>query len=390
MLESIQSSDIELSSLFDFESLEKLVNQNSQSANSAGVNFVQLHLANLLSNIGFENQFFENEFFNSGELLVGSLKGTTDFTISTIGHADTIIGPENNTFREKDHRLYGAGIADNKSGQLIAMGGIKYYLGKVKTPKISFNFISSPNEEVGSPGFQEKLGQLGALSDLCIGFEPSLPDGSIISSRKGNYWAEISVEGESFHSGRAAKGHMNSAMDLCRALVRLEEDFQRIDDITMNIGMISGGSSINTICESAKATVDFRFSSFESLELIKSKLDKIEETFEVCRVHQKRANLNIGVLDLCPPMDRNPQGEGLINLYKDIAGIKNDVHCGGAADINHMSSKNSICFDGFGAVADFMHLKEEYVETESLTLKTKAFGDFLVVIDQSLGQEKFQ
>jgi len=376
------------SSLFDYESLEKLVNQNSQSANCSGVNLVQLHLANLLSNIGFENKFYENEFFNSGNLLVGTLKGNTNFTISTIGHADTVIGPENNNFRHVNNRMYGAGIADNKSGQLIAIGGIKYYLEKKQNPNISFNFISSPNEEVGSPGFQEKLSSLGVESDLCIGFEPALPDGSIISSRKGNYWIEITVNGESFHSGRAAKGHMNGAMDLCRTLVNLESEFLGHSDITMNIGTISGGNSINTICESASALIDFRFSTFDSLDYIKSKIERLEDNFRICRVHNKKASLNIRTLDLCPPMDKNSKAQGFLELYKNIAGIEADVHCGGAADINHLSSKESVCFDGFGAVADFMHLSKEYVEVSSLELKAESFGRFLIILDESLVEKK--
>lgn len=379
--------------LDDFEFLEYIVNQNSQSRNPQGVQVVQELFASKLGAIGAQNQFIENLKAESADLLVSKFKGKTDVTLTTIGHADTVLYPTRSNyfrFEEKGKKIFGPGIADNKSGQLIAIKGIEYFLKSVKDPLLNIQFVSSPNEEIGSPGFHEIFNQLGLETQIAIGFEPAMPDGSIIHSRNGNRWYRLEVEGKSSHSGRAHKGHMNAAHDLCQKVFHLQSQVAKLTNLTMNVGSIEGGHSYNTICSKAVAKIDTRFSTFTGLEtlieLFESSLDHLKSP---CALTQEISQTRITVDDHCPPLEKTANNTLFVEKYLQIINkIENaahqSVHCGGAADVNHFSHKSLVAFDGLGAIAENMHQPCEFIWTSSLNSRAKAFGEFLIEIDKGL------
>lgn len=386
--------DEKIFQLDDFEFLEYIVNQNSRSLNFKGVEIIQDLLGQRLLTIGGKVKSISNKECESADLLIADFKGTSDITLTTIGHADTVLFPTHSNyfrFEDKGARIYGPGVADNKSGQLIAIKGIEYFRKKVENPRLNIKFISSPNEEVGSPGFHSVFKEIGLESNFVLGFEPSMPDGSLIHSRNGNRWYRLEVQGRTAHSGRAHKGHMNAAHDLCSKINYLSQQVLEHDDITMNIGMIEGGHSYNTICEKVYAKIDTRFKSFSGLEKIQSLFEgDLSELKQACSLTGELSETYLQVEDHCPPLEFTENNKIFLEKYTEIVQkIENKkiqtVHCGGAADVNHFSHKNLISFDGLGPIAANMHRLDEYVYTYSLESRAKAFGEFLIKIDNSLG-----
>ena len=377
----------------DLRFLEKITNINSQSKNVEGVNTIQRLFAQKLNSLGMKSSFTSNSVAVSGDLLTAEAKGKSSITLSTIGHADTVLFPtETHKFQISENLQYitGPGIADNKAGILIAMKGIEYFLDRCDDQWLNIRFVSSPNEEVGSPGFHKIFNELGLKSDFVLGFEPSMECGSIIHSRKGNCWYRLEVEGKTFHSGRAHKGHMNAAHDLCKKIDHFYNEVQKHDDITMNVGVIEGGHSYNTICEKVLAKIDTRFSTFDGLK-------KIQSIFENCHKHLKyacsetneKSVSEVHIDDFCPPLEYNDQSKFYIQKYLEIIGKEegqshHSVHCGGAADVNHFSRPGLIAFDGLGAIGGNMHRRDEYILTESLETRSRAFGEFLLLVNESI------
>lgn len=380
----------------DIQFLKEIVNLNSRSMNSIGVNKVQNLLKSKYESLNFTTKMIPNLSHESGDLLIAEFYGSSDFIVTGIGHADTVLFPTKNhqfSISTLTNTITGPGIADNKSGLLIALKGFEYFLKKYPAPKLSLRFVSSPNEEVGSPGFHETFNQLGKESMINLGFEPSLPDGAIIESRNGNRWYELSVKGEAYHSGRAPKGHMNSAHDLCRIIANFDEAFSDHEDIFMNIGQIEGGHSFNTICDEVKAKIDTRFSSFHGLEKIIDIIENISpENQKNCSKNKVKTSLSLKIADFCPPMEYNQVMSNELEIYKQIISdsegksIKS-VHCGGAADINHFSVKEGIAFDGLGAIGGNMHRKDEYIEIQSLETRAISFGEYLCSIEARLTEK---
>jgi glutamate carboxypeptidase len=75
-------------------------------------------------------------------------------------------------------------------------------------------FISSPNEETGSPGFKEMLKEMSSGSFMALGFEPALDEGAIITGRKGVRWYQIDVKGRDAHAGRNHRFGVNAGVEL--------------------------------------------------------------------------------------------------------------------------------------------------------------------------------
>lgn len=377
----------------DFLFLEEIVNINSQSKNVEGVNRIQHIFAKKMSSLGMVNSFISNHSAESGDLLVSRIPGKSPITLTTIGHADTVLFPKEDFYfefsKEMTH-ITGPGIADNKAGLFIAMKGLEYFLNKCDEQYLSIEFVSSPNEEVGSVGFQQMFNDMGEKSQFVLGFEPSMECGSIIHSRKGNCWYRLEVEGKTFHSGRAHKGHMNAAHDLCKKIDHFFTEVQKHDDITMNVGMLEGGHSYNTICEKVMAKIDTRFSTFEGLKIIQGIFEGCHNHLKYpCSKTQLTSKTKIHIDDFCPPLVYSDQSKFYIqkylNIVKSIEGKETmSVHCGGAADVNHFSHPGSISFDGLGAIGGNMHRKDEYILTESLESRSRAFGEFLLLINNSL------
>lgn len=377
--------------LEDLLFLEELVNINSQSKNKEGVNRVQEKIKKRLEQKTNEVTFTENPKGVSGKLLTAKFKGSSNTTLTAICHADTVLFPtETFKFSVKADRAYGPGVADNKAGVLIAIKGIEYFLKNVKEQKLNIQFVSSPNEELGSVGFTELFQKMGKESQFLLGFEPALEDGSIIHSRNGNCWYKLEVLGQSAHSGRAWKGHINAAHDLCLKIQTLFEKCMEREDITFNVGEIKGGHSYNVICDKAVAKIDTRFSSFQGLDFITS---LFEENFNQlkysCTKSHKKTTTALSIEDYCPPLECSDKGSFYLDLYKRII-EKNEkeriqsVHCGGAADVNHFAQRESIAFDGLGPIAAYMHRKDEYVLLSSIESRAKSFADFLMSINEAL------
>ena len=94
---------------------------------------------------------------------------------------------------EKAGIARGPGVIDDKGGIVVALEGLKRFL-KISPGRMVCDFCASA-EELGSPGFHQLFKKLSGDSAMVLGFEPSLDNGSIIQSRRGNRWYHIKVEG---------------------------------------------------------------------------------------------------------------------------------------------------------------------------------------------------
>ena len=179
MLDSLENNFEQLGHLKfeDILLLKDFVNQNSRSLNSDGVNSIQHALKKRYEKLKFNVKLIPNSQTESGHLLVADFNGESDFLVTGIGHADTVLFPTSNhhfLLSSDSQIMTGPGIADNKSGLLIALKGFEYFLNKFPNPKLSLRFVSSPNEEIGSPGFHQLFNTLGLESNINLGFSSFL------------------------------------------------------------------------------------------------------------------------------------------------------------------------------------------------------------------------
>jgi glutamate carboxypeptidase len=224
---------------------------------------------------------------------------------------------------------------------------------------------------------------------LVLGFEPSLPDGSIIESRRGNRWYLIRVKGKEAHAGRAHQDGINACHELAIQLDRLQRltDYSR--NVTVSIGHMTGGQDkYNIVCGSAEAKIDARFADFKNFEKLQRSIEKTLRTSYVKSFSTHEPSLiSFEVITESPPLPLTPKSKHYADIYRKIVEKieGRPIHSsasGGTADVNYLSDATSQTpiLDGFGPVGGDLHTENEYIDLESLETRSKSFAQFLASV----------
>ncbi|MGZ3788115.1 MAG: M20/M25/M40 family metallo-hydrolase [Bacteriovorax sp.] len=373
--------------------LEQLVGINSQTKNKEGVNLVQHHVQKHLSRLGFETSLVPNLFEESGDLLIAEKKGLSSATITFIGHADTVLSPAADCLFEvdpKNNEVRGPGIGDDKGGLVMALAALENFLENHNKHYYTIVFVSSPNEEMGSVGFQEIFKGIGERSLIVFGLEPALMDGALISSRNGNRWYDIEILGRPAHAGRFGEPFVNAAHHAAEFISRSHALNDIENKIKVNVGSISSGiDRYNVVCDKVSIKLDARFPSYESRDFLHYSLEKyLKKTNVECFYTEEQCQVSYKIVDDCPPLPLLAARPSLIHLYaKEIESIESCPcrleHSGGAADINYFYRQGLIYLDGIGPVATGMHTKKEVMKLDSFFTRRLALENILTHLENT-------
>lgn len=312
------------------------------------------------------------------DLTLGSREREVDVTL--VAHADTVL-PYLSSVHDSQNWIHGSGACDNKGGMAVLFAGVEEYLRQSVVP-LRLRILISPNEENGSLGFHGLFSELSKKTELVLGFEPSLPSGDFIHSRRGNRWYQITAEGVEAHAGRAGNNARNAANELILFLGEVLKHEKRDCDLHINIGSLSGGRDLfNIVCGHATAKVDVRFGCAQTRDEFHDQfLQHLEKSREKAKLHWQ-------LVDDCPPMPESPQGGDLLKEYAAILGRHEgqpirSVRGFGASDVNHISRKEGIAMDGLGPTGAGMHTLEEKVYAPSVLNRANALAEFLLFIER--------
>lgn len=366
--------------------LKELVEINSETSNIKGVNTVQDKLKVEFTSLGYNVSLIQNpdQTVKSGALLLATKEGRSSRWITFVCHADTVFRTDEFNhqlvFNDDKTRAIAPGIVDNKGGIVILLNALR----EIKEDtEFGVRVICSPNEETGSPGFHELFNKLGKESEIVLGLEPALPNGDIITSRKGNRWYDISIEGKRAHSGREHHKGINACVELALKISKIQKLTDYGKDITVNVGKISGGEKHNVVSDHAMGQLDVRFPCFDSRSDLHQEIEEILSESEVLSAHDKEeTDISYAVVDDCPPFKQGPKSKKTFEFYKKcIEKIEkrsiSSVSVGGAADSNHLNRRSSIVLDGLGAVGGGMHTYEEFIELSSLKTRAQALRNLI-------------
>jgi glutamate carboxypeptidase len=373
--------------------LAEMIAIDSLTTDPAGVARVHGIVARELESLGFRSRYEKNPEtrIGSADLLVATLEGQSQRTITFVSHGDTVLDSRSvGPFRKSADGLTatGSGAIDNKGGLTVALAGLKNYVEALneqnQRPYFTLRFVSSPNEEGGSTGFHPFFRSCAEDSVLVLGFEPALDNGSIIESRRGNRWYQFTVKGQEAHAGRCKGEQINAAHDLAIKIAKLHKLTDVKAGLAVNVGQIQGGRDrFNVVCGEASAKIDARFASFESRDKLHRKIEKILLTPRVFSTIDERASeSSFTIEDDCPPFSATSASRALLKFYlKTIDKIEGRgvlaEKAGGAGDVNYMSRKGVIVLDGLGPIGGKMHTAEEFVYLPSLSTRAVALSAFL-------------
>ncbi|HVY95115.1 MAG TPA: M20 family metallopeptidase, partial [Bryobacteraceae bacterium] len=288
--------------------------------------------------------------------------------ILALGHADTVwpIGTlRTMKFRNRDGRLWGPGVLDMKAGLamfVFAMRGLRELKIPVHRPVM---MLVNPDEETGSKGSRKVTESLARGARAVLVLEPGTGlSGKAKTARKGIGGYRVAVKGVAAHSGVDFENGASAIVELSRQIAERIAGFTDLKrGITVNPGVISGGTRSNVIAADAETLVDVRVPSTRD----GAALDK---KFRALRPFDRRCSIEVtGGLNR-PPMERTRGIAELFLLAQRCAGelgiTLGESSTGGGSDGNFTAALGVPTLDGIGAVGEGAHAAHESVLVERL------------------------
>jgi glutamate carboxypeptidase len=264
---------------------------------------------------------------------------------------------------QRGGRLHGPGVFDMKAGIAIGLLAARALRETDQWPSCGIAMLWTTDEETGSATSRAAIEDEARRSRAVLVLEPSLPGGTLKTSRKGCGGYEIVVQGVAAHAGIEPQKGASAVQELAHQILRINalQDLER--GILVNVVQVTGGRRSNVIPDEARAIVDVRVPTLADAV-------RVDAAIRGLRTVDPRASLAIaGGVDR-PPLERS---EGVVRLYKQAQQIARELgqalsegSTGGGSDGNFTAALGVPTLDGLGAIGDGAHALHEHVEIDPL------------------------
>ena len=315
-----------------------------------------------------------------GNALSFSKRLDAPITILFVGHMDTVF-PKNSPFQKvtsiDEHTLQGPGITDMKGGIAVILWALKYFEKHPLASKIGWQVLLTPDEEIGSLGSAKYIEQYAKQHDLGLVYEPSIDDrGTLAGQRKGSGKFTIVAKGRAAHAGRDFANGRSAIYSMAKLLSKIDSLNNQRDELTINAGLIKGGSAVNAVADTCTCFLDVRLKSAEDQswlneklqDLIKHKINDVEFS-----LHGKFTR---------QPKIFDAKHEQLYDFVKSVgAKVGENIKwqpTGGCCDGNNLAAAGLVNVDTLGVRGGKIHSCDEYLVKVSLTERSKLTYSLLV------------
>jgi glutamate carboxypeptidase len=354
--------------------LERLVNIDSWSYDKAGVDKVGEAIAEFLEGHGIDVTRIPVETHgDSFRASVGAAAGNRP--IMLLGHRDTVFPTgevAKRPFRIDGDRAYGPGVADMKAGLVLNAFVIAAFkkFGGAPAPLIA---LFTGDEEIGSPTSRPIIENAAREARLVFNSEPGRASGNVVTGRKGGVFMRATVEGVAAHSG----GNYEKGRSAIEELARKIQAWHKVTDleagITVNVGLIEGGQSVNTVAPHATAQIDLRYIAPAQRDYA---VGAIREIAETCTVEDTSGTLEI--MSEFNPLNQTPESAALFEHYvsaaRDVGLNVGGEFTGGCADSGFTAAVGTPTICATGPVGGNAHSPEEYLEVDSMVPRAQAMA----------------
>jgi glutamate carboxypeptidase len=284
-----------------------------------------------------------------------------------LGHFDTVypLGTlAKMPCRVEEGRLHGPGVLDMKSGialMLYAIEALQAWHGGLPRP---VNVFLVSDEEVGSYSSRQHTERMAKESAAVFVLEPAAGlRGALKTARKGVGDYTLTVKGVAAHAGlEPGKGH-SAILELARQITVVAQMNDPARGLSVNPGVIRGGTRTNVVAAEATAEIDVRIKRAKQAFALDRKFHALKPFDKHCSLHVEG-----GINRL--PMERNA---GVVGLYKKAQGIAQllewkveEAAVGGGSDGNFTAGMGIPTLDGMGGVGEGAHAVHEHVVISEL------------------------
>src|SRR5271170_1749356 len=360
------------------ETLQTLVQQESPSEDRQAVNAAMALAEHWAGEQRARiKRHRQREFGDVLELRFGPSRSPQK-PVLLLGHLDTVwpMGTlKTMPWREADGRYWGPGVLDMKAGVVMALAALNT-LRELKSARPVILLLNS-DEEVGSPISRPITERLASESSAVFVLEPA-QGLAYKTARKGVGQYHVEVLGVGAHSGVDFERGHSAVLELAK-LVQTISGFTNLNrKLTVNCGVIAGGTRSNVVASHAHAEVDVRIAKASDAAYV-------EKLFRSLKVSDPHCKLTITGGINRPPMERKP---GTIALFKKARSLAaelgfalEEASTGGGSDGNFTAALGVPTLDGMGAVGDGAHAAHESIIIEHLVPRTALLAAMIASVE---------
>ena len=247
------------------------------------------------------------------------------------------------------------------------------------TPQFGVTIALTCDEEVGSASGWPLLESLAKQSDTQYAFvmEPPAPGGKVKTGRKGTGMYEIKVVGKASHAGLDPEKGASAILELARQTERLHSLNKSGTGITVNVGVIKGGTRSNVVAAEAEGEIDVRFST-------ESESAEIHQLLMNLQPIDDRVKLYVSGGINRPPLERTEAVIALFEKARQIAAMVDfdlgEAQVGGASDGNFLAALGIPIMDGLGISGDGAHAAHEHIHADDIATRGTLIAGLLASV----------
>lgn len=319
----------------------------------------------------------QREFGDVLELRFGPRRSSLK-SVLLLGHIDTVwpMGTlAKMPWHEADGRYWGPGVLDMKAGVVMALTALNTLREMDLARPVTL--LLNSDEEVGSPVSRLITERLALESAAVLVLEPA-QGLAYKTARKGVGFYNVQVTGVGAHSGVDFERGHSAVLELAKQVQTISYFTNLTRKLTVNCGVIAGGTRSNVVASSAYAEVDVRIAKASDAAYV-------EKLFRSLKVSDPHCKLTITGGINRPPMERKA---GTIALFKKARSLAaelgftlEEAATGGGSDGNFTAALGVPTLDGMGAVGDGAHAAHESVVIEHLIPRTALLATMIASIE---------
>lgn len=299
--------------------------------------------------------------------------GNAGGNIVLMGHRDTVF-PDGEVARRPftiiDGIATGPGVADMKAGLVMNAFVLAAFakFGGAPAPLVG---LYTADEEIGSPEGRKVIEDEARKARVVFNSEPGRLTGNVVTGRKGGVFMAFSVTGKAAHSGGSFQDGVSAIEELARKIQAIHALTDLDRGITLNVGLIKGGQSVNTVAPWAEGEIDLRYVEPADRDDIMARIQRIIDT---AHVPGTKAELRIKGEFL--PLNQTPAARRLFDTYVRAAadsGLKVEGEfSGGCADSGFTAALGTPTICSVGPVGGKAHSPEEFLRIDTMVPRAQA------------------
>jgi glutamate carboxypeptidase len=301
--------------------------------------------------------------------------------ILALGHSDTVwpMGTlAQMPLREADGRLWGPGVLDMKSGIAFFLFAVRALRDLDIPVRSRVKLLVNSDEEVGSDSSRTLTQETARRAKAVLVLEPGTGlEGKLKTARKGVGDYSITVRGRASHAGVDFSAGASAIVELARQIERVAGFTSLKRGVTVNPGLISGGSRSNVVAAEARTVVDIRTPRVRDAKALDRK-------FHALKPIDKRCQLEIhGGLNR-PPMERSV---GIVQLFRTAQRLARELGVtieesmtGGGSDGNLTAALGIPTLDGLGGVGEGAHATNESILMNRIADRTALLAKLIAAL----------